>query len=167
MLGGARHRNACAFGRPAGSTGQAPAGRSVGEGPHSPRNDGLSIMSAGDKRASRLDEVVAEARRQAAIRERDYRARALKMYPWVCGRCGREFTRENLRELTVHHRDHNHDNNPQDGSNWELLCVYCHDNEHARYVDHVRGAGYEPEPTSDEATHRPFAGLEGLLRKRG
>ena len=78
----------------------------------------------------------------------DYRAKALKMYPWICGRCTREFTRENLRELTVHHRDHDHDNNPPDGSNWELLCVYCHDNEHARFVDHVRGAGYERAPTS-------------------
>ena len=38
-------------------------------------------------------------------------------------------------------------NNPPDDSNWELLCVYCHDNEHARYVDHVRGVGHEPAPT--------------------
>ena len=123
-------------------------------------------MSAKEKRGDKLDQVVADARRQAALREQDYRARALRMYPWVCGRCAREFTRENLRELTVHHRDHDHDNNPPDGSNWELLCVYCHDNEHARYVDHVRGAGYEPPPSSDDATHRPFAGLEGLLNKK-
>jgi len=39
------------------------------------------------------------------------------------------------RELTVHHRDHNHDNNPKDGSNWEWLCIYCHDNEHSNLVD--------------------------------
>lgn len=114
----------------------------------------------------KLDEIVAQARRQAERREKDYRAKALKMYPWVCGRCAREFTRQNLTELTVHHRDHNHDNNPGDGSNWELLCVYCHDNEHARYVDFVRGAGYEqPSNDDDEATHRPFAGLEQLLKK--
>jgi 5-methylcytosine-specific restriction endonuclease McrA len=115
---------------------------------------------------SKLDRVVAEARRQRELREQDYRAKALKMYPWVCGRCAREFTRTNLRELTVHHRDHDHDNNPEDGSNWELLCVYCHDNEHARYADFVRGAGYELAQASDEAaTHRPFEGLEALLRK--
>lgn len=120
-----------------------------------------------DKRSGdRLERVVAEARRQAEQRERGYRAKALKMYPWVCGRCAREFTRENLSELTVHHRDHDHDNNPPDGSNWELLCVYCHDNEHARHVDHVRGAGYGPESTADEATHRPFAGLDSLLKRR-
>jgi hypothetical protein len=40
-----------------------------------------------------------------------------------------------VRELTVHHRDHNHDNNPPDGSNWELLCLYCHDNEHQRQLE--------------------------------
>ena len=121
-------------------------------------------MKTDGKRGNRLDRIVAEARRQAALREQDYRARALRMYPWICGRCAREFSRENLRELTVHHRDHDHDNNPADGSNWELLCVYCHDNEHARHVDQVRGAGYEPAPTSGGATHRPFAGLEGLLK---
>ena len=123
-------------------------------------------MNTGGKRGDKLDQVVAEARRQAALREQDYRARALRMYPWICGRCAREFTRENLRELTVHHRDHDHDNNPPDGSNWELLCVYCHDNEHSRYVDLVRGAGYEPAPTSGGATHRPLAGLEALLNRK-
>jgi hypothetical protein len=87
-------------------------------------------------------------------------------YPWICGRCGREFTHANLRELTVHHRDHNHDNNLPDGSNWELLCLYCHDNEHQRQL----------EATSDTsnscrggiATHSPFANLRELLdRKKG
>jgi 5-methylcytosine-specific restriction endonuclease McrA len=114
---------------------------------------------------NKLDAVVAQARRRSELREQDYRAKALKMYPWVCGRCGREFTRENLAELTVHHRDHDHDNNPEDGSNWELLCVYCHDNEHARHVDHVRGAGYEQAQDAERATHHPFAGLENLLKK--
>lgn len=115
--------------------------------------------------SSKLDRVVAEARRQRELREHDYRAKALKMYPWVCGRCAREFTRENVRELTVHHRDHDHDNNPEDGSNWELLCLYCHDNEHSRYEDHVRGAGYERTSQAKTATHRPFAALEDLIKK--
>ena len=109
---------------------------------------------------NRLDKVVAEANRSAAEREKGYRERALKMYPWVCGRCGREFTRANVRELTVHHRDHNHDNNPLDGSNWELLCIYCHDNEHSRYLDATNDKG---KTTSDTSTHRPFADLKKLL----
>ena len=62
----------------------------------------------------------------------DYRKRALKIHPWVCARCAREFTGRNLRQLTVHHKDHDHTNNPADGSNWELLCIYCHDDEHSR-----------------------------------
>jgi hypothetical protein len=89
-------------------------------------------MTASDP--SKLDRIVAEARRNVEKREQSYREQAFKIYPWICGRCGREFTHANLRELTVHHRDHNHDNNPADGSNWELLCLYCHDNEHQRQL---------------------------------
>ena len=115
--------------------------------------------------ASRLDRVVAEARRRREERERGYRERALKLLPWICGRCAREFTRANVQQLTVHHRDGNHDNNPPDGSNWELLCVYCHENEHARVLDNDgRAASGGGEPAA--ASHRPFAGLQGLLKRR-
>jgi hypothetical protein len=85
----------------------------------------------------RQDEIVAEARRYQAQREQSYRAQALKLYPWICARCGREFSGKTLRELTVHHKDHNHDHNPPDGSNWELLCLYCHENEHARQQEDI------------------------------
>ena len=113
-----------------------------------------------------LDRVVAEARRNREQRESGYREKSLKMYPWICGRCSREFTRENLHELTVHHRDHNHDNNPEDGSNWELLCLYCHDNEHQRLVE-ASGAigGAQTKQAKNVATHNPFADLGGLLKK--
>ena len=110
----------------------------------------------------RLDQVVAAARRDIDQRERGYREQALKLYPWVCGRCAREFNHKNLRELTVHHRDHDHDNNPADGSNWELLCLYCHDNEHQRLVD-PRGGGDAAQEDAN-ARHQPFAGLADLLR---
>lgn len=110
----------------------------------------------------RLDKLVAESRRQAEARGHGYREQALKMYPWVCGRCGREFTRANVRELTVHHRNHDHDYNPSDGSNWELLCIYCHDNEHARQLDYQAGElSGKKEDTS--ATCKPFANLRDLL----
>ena len=115
---------------------------------------------------ARLDRVVAEARRKREQREQGYREQALKLYPWVCGRCGREFTRENLRELTVHHRDHDHDNNPSDGSNWELLCLYCHDNEHMRYEEEIaRGGSGTGENAASAATAKPFANLKELLNK--
>lgn len=115
---------------------------------------------------ARLDRIVAEARRSADERAKGYRERALKMYPWVCGRCAREFTRANLRELTVHHRNHDHDDNPADGSNWELLCVYCHDNEHSRQLDHTGVAALDAEDRPAAATGSPFAGLDALLRRR-
>ena len=117
------------------------------------------IITAGDR-------IVEMARHQRAQREKGYRAQALKLYPKICARCGREFSGENLQELTVHHKDHNHDNNPTDGSNWELLCLYCHDNEHARYQvadgSNAISPGEESEPLS---THTPFAQLRTLLKQ--
>ncbi len=110
----------------------------------------------------KLDRIVADARRNADTREQGYRERALKIYPWICGRCAREFTLVNLRELTVHHRDHNHDNNPPDGSNWELLCIYCHDNEHQRQLE-LHGGGGGSGADISAAKHSPFANLKDLM----
>ena len=92
-----------------------------------------------------------------------YRDLALKLLPWICTRCAREFPASRLRELTVHHKDGNHERNPPDGSNWELLCVYCHENEHARVEDAKAGGAARPHATAP-ATHRPFAGLRKKLR---
>ena len=116
----------------------------------------------------RLNRLVAEARRNREQREQSYREQALKLYPWICGRCAREFTRATVHQLTVHHRDGNHDNNPRDGSNWELLCVYCHDNEHSRQLEHdAQGGARSPVAAPDApATHKPFADLEALLKRK-
>lgn len=111
-----------------------------------------------------LDLIVANARRAAEKRQQGYRERALAMYPHVCGRCARDFNRTNLHELTVHHRDHNHDNNPADGSNWELLCVYCHDNEHQRQEALLTQS---EESKAEAATFNPFADLKERLKKGG
>ena len=123
-------------------------------------------MASGNpaKTASRLDRLIAEARRSQLQRGQSYRDRALKLYPWVCGRCVREFTAATVSQLTVHHRDHNHDNNPPDGSNWELLCIYCHENEHARQLDNAGRDAAEAETKA--ATHQPFADLARLLKPR-
>ena len=110
---------------------------------------------------SKLDRIVADARASADKRAQGYREQALKIYPWICGRCGRQFAGANLRELTVHHRDHNHDNNPPDGSNGELLCLYCHDNEHQRQLEATGGSTTGSGPAG--ATHSPFANLKSLL----
>lgn len=116
--------------------------------------------------SARLDRLVADARRNADQREQGYRERALKIYPWICGRCARGFTRENLSQLTVHHRNHNHDDNPSDGSNWELLCLYCHDNEHSRYLEADQQGVSGPGGGLSAATHNPFAALSSLIKKK-
>jgi hypothetical protein len=114
---------------------------------------------------ARLDRIVAEARHARDQREQGYREQALKIYPWICGRCTREFDRVTVHQLTVHHRDHNHDNNPPDGSNWELLCVYCHDNEHQRQLEQAgQGEAESGSKQGSRVTHKPFAGLEALLK---
>ena len=110
--------------------------------------------------SAKLDRIVADAQRNKLQRELGYREQSLKLYPWICGRCTREFTRENLRELTVHHRDHNHDNNSSDGSNWELLCIYCHDNEHSRHLEAAAQGTVKADAAKQRAPgsgHNPFA----------
>jgi len=122
---------------------------------------------------AKLDRVVAEARKATDERAAGYREQALKLYPWVCGRCSRTFDRSNLRELTVHHKNMDHDHNPPDGSNWELLCLYCHDNEHQKYEEHLaalaagrggRAAGGGGGGTK-QTTHNPFEALADLLKR--
>lgn len=110
---------------------------------------------------TRLDKIVLDARRTAEKRDAGYRAQALKLFPWVCGRCARVFTHSNLQLLEVHHKNSNHNDNPPDGSNWELLCTYCHENEHSKLKDM---AGREDSGTTvANATFNPFADLKAML----
>lgn len=98
---------------------------------------------------------------------KSYRERALKLFPWICAKCGREFNGKRLRELTVHHKDHNHGNNPPDGSNWELLCLFCHDNEHSRYTNGEYYSEVTPGEEKEKAvTFSPFANLANLLKDK-
>ena len=120
--------------------------------------------------APRSEEMAQFAQKARQIRKdrlEGYREQSLKIHPWVCARCGRQFNNKNLHMLTVHHKDHNHDNNPPDGSNWENLCVYCHDNEHGRYADDApdENDAVMDEPT-DAMTHNPFAALGDMLKKK-
>ncbi|PLX45951.1 MAG: HNH endonuclease [Deltaproteobacteria bacterium] len=85
-------------------------------------------MSAGEK--ERAEEAVRALKGEK--RPEGYRERSLRIHGNVCARCMREFTGKNLKLLTVHHKDGDHDNNPPDGSNWENLCIYCHEEEHSR-----------------------------------
>jgi hypothetical protein len=124
---------------------------------------GMKTTRGIPKAGSKID----DARRDRDERMAGYRERALKMFPHICGRCGREFEGKRLRELTVHHKDHDHENNPPDGSNWELLCIYCHDMEHQLYLNEE----YDDEPSEGEvrkpsSTNRPFASIGDLLKEK-
>lgn len=131
-------------------------------------------MNSGDKNTVRkglsreeINSIIAKARRQTEERLKGYREQSLKIHPWVCARCGRDFNHKNIHLLTVHHRDHNHDNNPPDGSNWENLCIYCHDNEHRRDIDYTEGETDGISNDSQESIkHKPFAALAELMKNK-
>jgi hypothetical protein len=72
--------------------------------------------------------------KQSGSSSNDYRERSLNIHGLICAKCGREFDHKNRHLLTVHHKDGDHENNPPDGSNWENLCTYCHEDEHSRGV---------------------------------
>ncbi len=79
------------------------------------------------------EEIVRELKGlTAAAPNADYREQSLRIHGLICAKCGREFDSTNRNLLTVHHKDGNHNNNPPDGSNWENLCIYCHEDEHSR-----------------------------------
>jgi ribosomal protein L37AE/L43A len=131
------------------------------------KNSGPKRISGKRTDSDRISRVVAEARKAQAEREKTYREQSLKIHPWICARCGREFTGKNLHLLTVHHKDHDHDNNPPNGSNWENLCIYCHENEHRRYLDYIEGDGAQAGNEQEESlTHNPFSNLKDLLRDK-
>jgi len=87
------------------------------------------------------DARIRELKKDMAGKE-NYRERSLKLHGWICAKCAREFDQNSLHLLSVHHRDGNHHNNPPDGSNWENLCIYCHDDEHSRSLlgDYLSGS---------------------------
>jgi len=92
------------------------------------------------KSQEEIDEMVRRMKAESTSTV-NYRERSLKIHGWICAKCGRDFELNNLHLLTVHHKDGNHNNNPADGSNWENLCTYCHDDEHSRSLlgDYLSG----------------------------
>lgn len=107
-------------------------------------------------------DILAEVERNRTARAAGYREQALALFPHVCARCGREFSGKDLRELTVHHKDHNHMNNPPDGSNWELLCLYCHDYEHDGRTEGV-SQGAAERYGEGAMGHHAFESLKDLV----
>ena len=121
--------------------------------------------SKGHRGNDALERILAEARHDRERRGNVYRDRALKILPWICAWCGREFSGKKLHELTVHHKDHDHNNNPPDGSNWELLCLYCHDSEHSRSLEPApQGTSVHEDEADEPSTYKAFADLKSLLK---
>jgi hypothetical protein len=89
-----------------------------------------------------VSEIVRELR-EGSISPSDYREQSLRIHGLICAKCGREFDSKDRRLLTVHHKDGNRLHNPPDGSNWENLCIYCHEDEHSRGLlgDYLKGKG--------------------------
>ncbi len=81
--------------------------------------------------AGSVEDIVKELK-QTSRPSGGYREQSLRIHGLICAKCGREFQNKDRHLLTVHHRDGRHANNPQDGSNWENLCIYCHEDEHSR-----------------------------------
>lgn len=102
----------------------------------------INIRSrAGKKSSGRSVSDIVKELKQGSAPKVDYRERSLKIHGLICAKCGREFDHTSRQMLTVHHKDGNHLNNPPDGSNWENLCVYCHEDEHSRGMlgDYLKG----------------------------
>ena len=97
----------------------------------SPRRPKLRDLAAKADRSKTVEEIVKEIR-QGAAPILDYRELSLAIHGLICAKCGREFDEHDRRLLTVHHKDGNRNNNPPDGSNWENLCLWCHEDEHSR-----------------------------------
>lgn len=85
-------------------------------------------------------EIVRELKEGGAAAS-TYREQSLRIHGLICAKCGREFDFKDRHLLTVHHKDGNPRNNPPDGSNWENLCLYCHEDEHSRGLlgDYLKG----------------------------
>ena len=116
------------------------------------------------------EEVVREIKALQQSGGEEYRERSLSLHGLICGRCGREFDAANRHLLTVHHKDGNHHNNPPDGSNWENLCAYCHEDLHSRGVlgDYMEGTAAPREQVvvyRDEAAAGGMGDLAAKLKK--
>lgn len=122
---------------------------------------------AGDTNKSAQDSVREMKAAQKPPAGEDYREKSLAIHGLICARCGREFTESNRNILTVHHKDGNHSNNPADGSNWENLCAYCHEDVHSRgvlaeYLENA-GSGREFSVVYEE---KPAESSTGILAEK-
>jgi hypothetical protein len=134
-----------------------------------------TVRQTGTSGPRSVEDVVRDLKReQQKPPGEDYRERSLAIHGLICGHCGKEFSGSKRQLLTVHHKDGNHANNPPDGSNWENLCVYCHEDVHSRSIlgEYFAGSGggkednivYRDEHVG-EASRSGFGTLADYLKK--
>ena len=137
------------------------------------RKTKLTVKSQAGTPDRSVAEIVRELKASSrGSHEENYRERSLAIHGLVCAHCGREFEQSNRHLLTVHHKDGNHHNNPPDGSNWENLCIYCHENAHSRDVlgEYYNGEAQLQERAvvfdgeSQEGSNPGFSVLEKKLK---
>lgn len=117
-----------------------------------------------------VEEVVREIKAAQPSGGEEYREKSLALHGLICGRCGRDFEAAHRHLLTVHHKDGNHRNNPPDGSNWENLCAYCHEDVHSRgllgdYLEGTTASRDQAVVYRDEAAARGMGALAEKLQK--
>jgi predicted HNH restriction endonuclease len=122
------------------------------------------------KPARTAEEVVREIKTAQLSGGEEYREKSLAIHGLICGRCGRDFDAAHRHLLTVHHKDGNHHNNPPDGSNWENLCAYCHEDIHSRGLlgDYLQGTTASRDQAvvyRDEAAAGGMGALAEKLQK--
>ena len=118
--------------------------------------------------AAQQAKVIKDLRHGVLVRQQGYRERALKLFPHICAGCGREFSGKRLPELTVHHKDGDWKNNPPDGSNWELLCLYCHDHEHEKTLSKNRSISADSGAAEmSPSIFNPFEKLDLVIESSG
>ncbi len=130
-----------------------------------------TVRADTQKKLKPVDDVVREIKKgMEKPGGEDYRERSLAIHGLVCARCGREFDHTNRHLLTVHHKDGDHHNNPPDGSNWENLCAYCHDDVHSReilgeYLDGTQGGRDAVVVYDDEKSENSLGSLGAKLQE--
>lgn len=61
-----------------------------------------------------------------------FRKKAIRLFGNKCQKCG------SGNDIHVHHKDYDRTNNPEDGSNWSILCRSCHSSTH-NFVKNFKG----------------------------